>query len=307
MARKRLIIHIGMHKTGSTSIQRFLSRNRLALRLAGVLYPTSYGADGRREPKHNALFSAISHEADFGAPHPDLGPSNDMIAEVGDSFARSRAQTAILSAEGFSGEKPAFARALAPLGRRFDTRIVVYLRRPDQWVESFYRQMILSSEVREARPLNAFLASAETRAHLDYCRMLGWWAAEFGANAIVAMPYRNGADGELLQSFLAAAAISRHFALLPHSRARLNRTAPSSILAARWRTNGGRGPLRQRLTPEERVELATRLIRENDERRVDPKTLFPPPPFIYSMLEAIMAESDGVQDSASPFFGQNPS
>ena len=108
--RKRLILHIGMHKTGSSSIQHFLSRNRLALAAAGVLYPRSVGPDGRRQPKHNAIFSAISHEIDHGAPHPVLGPSSEVIDAMARRIAVSRAKTAILSAEGFSGENPAFAR-----------------------------------------------------------------------------------------------------------------------------------------------------------------------------------------------------
>ena len=37
--KPRLVIHIGMHKTGSSSIQHYLSRNRRLLRLFGLLYP----------------------------------------------------------------------------------------------------------------------------------------------------------------------------------------------------------------------------------------------------------------------------
>jgi hypothetical protein len=33
---KRIVIHVGLHKTGSTSIQEFLFRHRAALRAQGV-------------------------------------------------------------------------------------------------------------------------------------------------------------------------------------------------------------------------------------------------------------------------------
>ena len=284
-ARKRLIIHIGMHKTGSTSIQRFLSRNRLALRMAGVLYPESCGADGRREPKHNALFTAISHEADHGAPHPVLGPSTNQIEAMATRIDASRAGTAILSAEGFSGEKPAFAKALAPLGEQFNTRIIAFLRRPDEWVESFYRQMILSDEVREARTLEAFLACPATRAHVDYCQILDWWAQTFGEKAVRALPYRADSGRDLLRAFLAAAEVPPVLIHLPHARARLNMSAPISMVEARWRENGGTGSFRTTLSPEERIELATRLFGEWLVNESSAKRVFSPPPFILSMLE----------------------
>ena len=38
-SNKKIIIHIGGHKTGSTSLQVYLSKNRLMLRDQGVYYP----------------------------------------------------------------------------------------------------------------------------------------------------------------------------------------------------------------------------------------------------------------------------
>ena len=303
--RKRLVIHIGMHKTGSTTIQRFLSRNRLVLRLAGVLYPESCGADGRREPKHNALFAAISHEADHGAPHPVLGPSADLVEAMAGRITSSRAQIAILSAEGFSGEKPAFSSALAPLGEYFDTRILVFLRRPDDWVESFYRQMILSREVREARSLEAFLQCPATRAHLDFCGILGWWAERFGREAVCALPYQADAGRDLARAFLSAAGLPTALARLPHGGGHLNASAPRSAVEALWRENGGAGAFRTSLTPEERIELATRLLGEWSGSSNTVERAFSPPPFILSMLEKILDENRDVQENAAPFFGQN--
>ena len=74
--RKRLVIHIGMHKTGSTTIQRFLSRNRLVLRLAGVLYPESCGADGRRTT------TTAAHGVVRGAARGELLSAGSVAAGV---------------------------------------------------------------------------------------------------------------------------------------------------------------------------------------------------------------------------------
>ena len=43
---KSLILHVGMEKTGSTSIQKALSEQRAALRAKGFLYPTGLDFGG---------------------------------------------------------------------------------------------------------------------------------------------------------------------------------------------------------------------------------------------------------------------
>lgn len=219
--RTRLILHIGMHKTGSSAIQRFLSLNRWALGKLGVFYPPSIGPTGARQPKHNAIFAAISHEADRNAPHPDLGPAADLIETMAAEIERAAPRTAILSAEGFSGERPIFADALRPLRERFDVRVLAFVRRRDLWVESFYKQMVQSRDVREARPFHAFLAADATRRHMDYLTILNWWADAFGDDAVTASPFEVGA-GEPVQLFLAAADLSPRLALLPYSRGVVN-------------------------------------------------------------------------------------
>ncbi|MEM7525833.1 MAG: hypothetical protein AAF360_19175 [Pseudomonadota bacterium] len=226
--RKRLILHIGMHKTGSTSIQRYLSRNRRLLRLVGIHYPETRGPDGRRQPKQNTIFTAISHEADFGAPHPDLGPAAGVIDGIARQIERARARTAILSAEGLSGERPVFAAAMAPLAQRFDVTVVIFLRRPDLWVESFYKQMVFSRDVREVRSFEEFLSADDTQAHLDYGAIIGWWAEAFGWKALRIAPFEpeiGGAGPAPL--FLETAGLPRSLVHLPFARAHLN-PAPSN-------------------------------------------------------------------------------
>ena len=236
--RSRLVIHIGMHKTGSSSIQHYLSRNRRLLRFFGVLYPDSFGADGRRQPKHAALFDAISHEADHGRPHPAYGPSAAMVEALARRIETSGARVAVLSAEGFSGPKPDFARALAPLAARFDATVIVFLRRPDLWAESFHRQMVMSRQVREARPLRVFLASPEMQAHLDWPRILGWWREAFGAGAVRIRAFTSGVRGPgPVRAFIAAASLPRPCLLLPHLDAHRNKAPDGARLLAALREN----------------------------------------------------------------------
>lgn len=217
-AKPRLVLHIGMHKTGTTSLQWFFVLYRPWLRLLGIDYPKAFDANGRRLPKHNDLFHAISHEKDFHRPHPFFGPSAARVEALAEQLKPGR--VTLLSAEGFSGESPAFAAAFAPLRERAEVRVICFLRRQDDWVESFYKQMVMSREVRECRTFDEFLKAESTRAHLDYRQLLGWWADAFGEQAIRVVIYPPAAG--MLRTFLDAAGLPPALRLLPFGGSRRN-------------------------------------------------------------------------------------
>jgi len=222
----RLVLHIGMHKTGTTSIQRFFVRNRLALKCFGIDYPKAFDANGRRLPKHNDFFVAISHEKDSGKPHPALGPSAARVEKLAGRVKAGR--VTVLSAEGLSGEHPTFARAFAPLRGKFDVRVVCFLRRQDEWAGSFYKQMVQSREVRESRKFNDFLRIRSTRDHLDYAKMLGWWADALGPDAIRVEIY--SPKTPVLPAFLTAAGLPKSLDLLPFGKGTQNRSPNSDTV-----------------------------------------------------------------------------
>jgi hypothetical protein len=222
----RLLLHIGMHKTGSTSLQRFFARNRTVLGFMGIHYPKAYDAGGKLLPKHNDIFQAISHEKDFGASHPDLGSSAARIERLARQMESHR--ITILSAEGFSGESPAFSEAFAPLRDRFDIRVICFLRRQDDWVQSFYKQMVGSRAVREPRSFGDFLAAESTRSHLDYPQLLDWWAAAVGEQAIRVEIYNP--TTRVLPTFLNACGLPKSLAWLPFSRGNHNPGLPSGYI-----------------------------------------------------------------------------
>ena len=54
--RIRLIVHAGTSKTGTSTLQFYLNRNRAALLQAGILYPLE-GTQELRAPKHQWMVS----------------------------------------------------------------------------------------------------------------------------------------------------------------------------------------------------------------------------------------------------------
>jgi hypothetical protein len=51
MTRRKLFIHIGLHKTGTTSIQQCLTESSYQLHQAGMLYPVA-GTRSQRPNTH---------------------------------------------------------------------------------------------------------------------------------------------------------------------------------------------------------------------------------------------------------------
>lgn len=215
-----------MERTGTSALQRFLARNRAALRLMGVRYPRP--KPGAPE-KHQDLVRAIAAEASGTAP----GAAAELIAGYTE---RVRAPVTVLSAEGLSAPDPVYARALAPLAERFDVRVVVCLRRQDEWALSAYRQVVLDPAVAEARPVAAWLQDPRTRARLDYAAMLAWWEDAFGPENIRLMRYPH--DLPLVPGFLAAADLPAPAGLLPHRSLRVNGTTGEAGLLQALARNG---------------------------------------------------------------------
>lgn len=215
--KKRLVLHIGMHKTGTSSVQRYFSRNRAILRRMGVCYPKSIGVSGERQPKHAAIFDAISHEADFGVHHPVLGPAAELLNQAAAEIEAAPGRLGVLSAEGLSGERPVFAAALADLGARFDATVVIFVRRQDHWVESFYKQMVLSRDVRETRSFHEFVQAVSTNQHMDYARIIGWWRDAFEDVRVVG--FHAAGPARPLKRLMEIAGLGRQFQWLPFANA----------------------------------------------------------------------------------------
>jgi hypothetical protein len=124
--RKTLYLHIGSHRTATTSIQQFMNKNFDTLIEEGYIYP--YGM-----PRHlrlmNALFSGNQSVADAAA---DL--TRRANSKAGD------VNTIVLSDEDVS-TRPDLS-LLAQFQDHFDVKVVYSMRRQDLWLESWYFQNI---------------------------------------------------------------------------------------------------------------------------------------------------------------------
>ena len=182
---RRLILHIGTHKTGTSSIQSWLKSRRMVLKEHGFWYGATDRPPHPELPKHSSLYRALATD------HLDFDVEKRMILE---DFDRSGCDTLILSEEGLS--EPYFRRLerAAEFGEHFEVEIVCFLRRQDHFLESLWNQR--SRQGTERRPIEAFVTSDYARQVTAYLRKLDFWA---GIGKVSAIAYDEQAQQSVSQ------------------------------------------------------------------------------------------------------------
>jgi hypothetical protein len=168
-AMKRLLLHAGIHRTGTTTVQRSFHVNRVQLAEHGILYPGYPSTPGD------------SNQNRFAWDLWDFGPeSRRMVHEWIEQLASARAHTVVLSAEDFCRlQEFDFLDEFRPY---FAIEAVFYLRRQDHWINSWYNQHVkwpFEPAIARATPLE-FLSRLGEFHWLNYYDMLGPWMKALG-------------------------------------------------------------------------------------------------------------------------------
>ncbi len=185
-AGRRLYLHIGMNKAGSSAIQRTLSAREKTLRAAGLLYPRT----GRSASQAHHLFS---HVLGFSQGKPPSVRSRSQLENLGPKLLaeadRRGCNTAIVSSEVFTNRGD--IRLVREFFAGWDVRVVVYLRRHDHWWASCYSQGVrMTSNPPWPLGFDGYIAWQRARRHKgDYRKLLDDWADVFGAANLLVRPY----------------------------------------------------------------------------------------------------------------------
>jgi hypothetical protein len=177
---RELYLHIGLPKTGTSSIQRRLAQNAEPLLAAGIgLGPYIDPADG--ESRRMRL--AIREQG--------IGP-------VMSRLAASPAEKLVVSSEHLSAAMLdcRIAEAVRDAARRhFTPRIIIFLRRQDYWKESVFAQVVKYW----------YSGDIQNRALVDYDldRQVADLEAVFGRENVIVRIYQEGAHDDVLATFFA--------------------------------------------------------------------------------------------------------
>jgi len=187
---KTLYIHIGGIKTGTTALQEFLSRNRALLETKGYLYPGK----------------TVNHwgiTVELGIPRPEGTSCFDpppQLTAILEEIMRSQCPYCIISAEDLAGRGGAGAlRRLIP--GTVVVKIIYYVRRQDELIESWYNQIVKSFFSRCTRKLDEKLIGDYARM-FDHDAVIRPWADMFGRENIIIRPYeKRQMNGDIIQDF----------------------------------------------------------------------------------------------------------
>ncbi|KIC44430.1 hypothetical protein RA28_16035 [Ruegeria sp. ANG-S4] len=142
--KPKLFLHAGTHKTGTTAIQTFCTRNRKELAQRGLLYP-KVKTGKQLDDRHLSLAHAFSD-----APAKLTAPAaQTALADIARD-AKRRGKPVLISAEPiwrhtygianslWDGARDAYISRLAEALTPFDVTLVLVFRRPDNFAKSLF-------------------------------------------------------------------------------------------------------------------------------------------------------------------------
>jgi hypothetical protein len=179
----RLTFHIGIHRTGTTGLQRNLVNNRDRLYTKGIAYPF-------RTNNHQEIAWGLHRGELTGWDVRDrLEPFNDY-------------GHIILSGEDFCIHKS--VDWLDALKETYDIDAVVYLRRQDHWLMSWYNQHIKWPFSRRHSTMTPqqFLGCLDEFYWLDFDQTVSRWEAALGTDKVAVRVVEKGQVGDVVTDFL---------------------------------------------------------------------------------------------------------
>lgn len=246
--RRRLILHVGTPKTGTTGLQRYLYSQRDAMAREGIWYPppsTTQKYNKRSQPKHQQLVLMLRTANEEGFLRYVQEALRDMPAST---------HTVIMTTEGMYHHwwdyTPRMLGILRHLANLFEFEMCVWFREPVSFAASWYIEFLKVSDVDSVgycgqdMDFDEVFQSEWFRRKLDYLGFYYEAQCLFGHQRVIPFVY----SGDTVETFLTHYGTGRGDAVQASSAARRAnrslRVAGIRLMRSvnRWR---GRLPLRQ--------------------------------------------------------------
>lgn len=240
--KRKLFVHIGMHKTGTTSIQYVLHESARNLRKAGFLYPTT-GRHPLAHVQHDLLFLALRGNHGDGNLFKvdDVPEAEEIFARLKSEIFEAKVRNTIVSAENLSLLDSSEVQRFASYFDDFEIVPILFTRRLSEYVESIHltRIRIDTEYARMFRDRQSFW-----RSYLDI-NLLSWiraWAKVSSTGKVVLRNY-DSQETDSVACFCKAVGIDPQ--ILSKKVRRLNQS--QTVLSEAIRTACGRHGLSEDL------------------------------------------------------------
>ena len=202
-----LYLHIGMPKTGTKAIQLFCVANKTALERQGYCYPLFRWKYKKANRLHNGIFLQQKQ-------------SNNLLWRMYMDYVirlLTKYPNVILSDEELWRLTKLYPSIILDslkaeaVRHSFDLKVIVYLRRQDQWLNSQWAQYIRENNpVIRNQSFSDFLSWADEYWSLDYYEQLKKIADIVGKKNLIVRVYDRieFIEGDVVQDFLAILGIS---------------------------------------------------------------------------------------------------
>ena len=139
---KEIFLHIGHSKTGTSSLQRFFRNSTEALSKHNVLYPLTGFIGPNGDAQHHLAF-AINGKHPGWVSENNIKNKHQLFRQLGGEIEASKCGKIVLSSEAFSSyTNKEDITELKNLLTGYKVKIILYLRYPDKWMESWYAQTV---------------------------------------------------------------------------------------------------------------------------------------------------------------------
>ncbi|MCR0981284.1 hypothetical protein [Roseomonas populi] len=159
---KRLLIHAGLPKCGSTSLQFVLASYRAMLAERGIFYPdaSAYAPqDELREDRSSLSHMGLVNALVGASSGREDNASRPLLEITVREFEESGLETLLLSSESFCMRAGRISPNLVQkLIGGYHVELVIFTRRADFWTISFYKEFVKNLKRRYAGTLPSFLA-----------------------------------------------------------------------------------------------------------------------------------------------------
>jgi len=148
---RKLILHFGIHKTGTTTLQEHIRRHSTAFSANGLHYAPldKLISGGLKAHHHLAHFLALPeiNDEDLNLLKSGLTAIQSTIAEEHALFISSEAlyRHTIKDKASYLDGRELYLRRVANVFQNFDIMVVVVLRRPEDYIRSLYQESIFQA------------------------------------------------------------------------------------------------------------------------------------------------------------------
>lgn len=297
-----MYVHIGIGKTGSTTLQTFLRSNKSALERQGFCFPDIEGIHSNGNATPAALSLAEDTPQWVYRLRPGLQDISSMFEQFWSELIANKSgtnQTIIASSEEFELVSPElfFERS------QFDNeakKIVLFLRRQDRVIESLYVQLVRYGYVTES--LNSFVQNildkkdpaSQSYAYYD---LISRWCKVFGKKNVTPILYTRKQDNFIFHAFMDALGlkVNEDFVLpIPENVTNTNSLALMYQRCFNWTG------MESRMKPEKVVKHRELVSTVSSKLRLGKKRYLLPKPLRMEILQAYREQNRAVAQEFFP-------